>query len=484
VTLPGQTFTLPENGLGLSAAVVSKPLILGCSSSGTTNARTEVSQPQAVVDAFGEGPMPEAACRVLQIAGGPVDVIRANGSVAGVAGAVTKVAAGSSTGTITVAGAPYDAYQPMVIITGSGTLGAGTFIYSLDGQDASDVDAHNTWSETLTIPAGGTYAIPRTNLTLTFVPGAGPVFFELGDQHWFECTAPHYNSTDLAAAMTAVLASPGDFAWILFTGRDTSAANGATAFATIDTHLTALENQYRYVRGIMDSGDDTVANVQTAYAAVSDKRITVCYGLVDLPSAKPFAGWGVPGQLVTVALAQRVGLTLLSEDPGRFASGSITGAVNPSHDEFLTGGLDNHKITTVRTYVKAQGLYFTNGWLKSAAGSDYRYWQHGRVMDATCNEVYLQQLKMIAAEPRTNPDGTIFENDARSFEQMVTDGLTAILTAPRNRSGKRGHVSEFSYAIDRSIDLLTTQSIESNVAVRPLGYPKFINTTLGFAKEV
>lgn len=484
MTIPSQQFRFPENGLGLAPPIRNRPLILGVSSTGTAFQRTTVTQPSAVVDGFGEGPMPEAACRVLQIAGGPIDVIKSTSSVAGVMSAVTKAPVGSSTGTVTLAGAPYDAYNLIIEVLQSGTLGAGTFRYSLDGRGLAIAD-HKTWSEELTIPAGGAFAIPRTNVTATFVPGGGPVFFEDGDTHTALGTAPHYNLTDLANTMTAFAADPGEVTFIHFTGQDVSAAAAATAFAAIDSHLTALENQHTYVRGIMDAGADTAANVATAQAAVSDKRITVCYGLVELPSSKPFTGWAAPSQLLTVAFAQRAGKLLLSEDPGRTASGAIEGASNPSHNEFFEASLDSHKITTAMTYPKTAGLFFTNGWLKSQIGSDYRYWQHGRIMDAACDVVYQQQVLFIASEPRTNADGTIFENDARDWEQgQVTPALENVLTKPSNASGNQGHVSDFGYAINRNIDLLGTDTVESDLAVRPLGYPKTFITTVGYSRSV
>jgi hypothetical protein len=484
VTIPSQEFIFPENGLGLGPQVVNRALILGVSSDGTANVRTTLSQSTAIVNTFGEGPMPEAATRVRQIAGGPVDCIKTAATTAGVMSAVTKTAVSTSTGTVTLAGAPYDSYNLIIEILQSGTLGVGTFRYSLDGRGLA-IDDHKTWSEPLTIPAGGAFAIPRTNVTATFVPGAGPIFFEDGDTHTAIGTAPHYNLTDLAAAMTAIKADPGDIVWILFTGQDVSAAAAATAFAAIASHLTDLENQHTYVRGIMDAGADTAANIATAFAAVADKRVTVCSGLVELPSSKAFTGWGAPAQLVTVALGQRVGRTLLSEDPGRVASGAIVGAQNPSHNEFFERNLDSHKITTVMTYPKRAGLFFTNAWLKSQIGSDYRYWQHGRIMDAACDVVYFQQGLFIAAEPRTNADGTIFENDAKTWEEgQVTPALENVLTQPENRSGNAGQVSEFSYLIDRSIDLNATETVASDLAVRPRGYPKKIVTTVGYAKEV
>jgi hypothetical protein len=420
--------------------------------------------------------MPEAACRMLKTAGGPIDVIRTTGSVVGTTTAVTAVPIGTGTGTITLAGAPFDMYDAIVEITVTGTLGTGSFRFTLDGG--------NTYSQEYTIPTGATFIIPNTNITMTFVPGAGAVFFEDGDTHTFQSVAPQYAAADITSMFAALALDPGEFAFIIFTGWETSAANAATMFAAIATELTAFENAFRYVRAMMSAGNDTAANVATAFVGVTDNRMTAMHGTLDTISGKGFEGWTQPAMQTQVNAGARAAKAALSEDLGRVASGPLVGASNPSHDEFLTPTLDSHKIGTVRTYPKTSGIFITNAWLKSPTGSDYRYWQHGRVMDVACDEVYQQQQKFISAEPRTNPDGTIFENDARAWEEQVTNGLNNKLLRPKNASGTPGHVSELSYAIDRSIDLLTTQSIESNVAVRPLGYPKLINTTLGFSKTV
>jgi len=474
--IPGQTFTLPENGLGLSETAEARPLIAGCSSSGTVDTRTTVTQPQQVVDLFGQGPMPEAACRVLKTAGGPVDVIKLTAGVAGSNSAVVATLVGAATGTITLAGTPNDEYDAIVEITVTGTVGVGAFKFSLDGG--------TTYSSEYTIPSGGTFLIPNTGVTMTFVPGAGAVFFEDGDVHTFTCVAPHYNSTNVGTAVTALLADPGTFSFILWTGWETSGANAATLFAALDTHMTSFSNAFRYVRSIISSGNDTAANVVTAFAASTSNRISVMHGTCETVSGKPFEGWGEPALPTSVLLAARAAKAKLSEDPGRVASGALVGASNPSHDEFLTETLDQHKIGTVRTYIGQTGIFITNAWLKSQAGSDYRYWQHGRIMDVACAEVYAQQARFISAEPRTNSDGTIYELDARGFETDVDNGLNNKLRRPKNASGVAGHVSDLSYSIDRTIDLLSTQTIESNVAVRPLGYPKFIETTLGYSSEV
>jgi hypothetical protein len=62
--------------------------------------------------------------------------------------------------------------------------------------------------------------------------------------------------------------------------------------------------------------------------------------------------------------------------------------------------------------------------------------------------------------------------------------LAAQLTAPSNAEGTRGHVSDFNYQIDRTNNIQVSQTVNSDVAVRPLGYSKYITTQIGFSVTV
>ena len=105
-------------------------------------------------------------------------------------------------------------------------------------------------------------------------------------------------------------------------------------------------------------------------------------------------------------------------------------------------------------------------------------------MDVACSTVYLTQQDLISAAARTNADGTINELDAIRYETRGTADLRAQLTQPVNAEGFQGHVSELSYSIDRTNSLATTEEVRSEVSLRPLGYPKQITTTIGFALSV
>ncbi|MHA1572458.1 MAG: DUF2586 family protein [Alphaproteobacteria bacterium] len=476
MTIPGQTLTILDPGLGLVEPAVTTPLYLGASELGANNVLVSVSNKVDAVEAFGQGPLSEAICRCLDVAGGPVLGMRLNGSVASTIGAVTKTAVGTSTGTLAATGTALDAYEVLVEIVTTGDLGAGAFKYSLD-------DGY-TYSEGTVIPAGGTYAIPETGAVLTFTPMAGPIFFEDGDVFEFDCTAPYYGTGDVAAAVAALLADTTPWAFMVLTGTPASAADGATMFGALETHLASFENVFRYVRALMDAGDDTPANVATSFGAVADNRISVTYGSADTASSKAFPGWGTPKRSGVNLFGARAAKELISTDLARVASGPLAGVQAISHDEFLNEVLDVQRISTLRTWAGRAGFFITNCRLKSSAGSDFRYWQHGRVMDVACKTTYEAQQFFISQGVRTNDDGSINELDARRFETRGLSALQAQLTQPSNAEGTQGHVSELSYTIDRLNNVQTTETVLSEVAIRPLGYAKFITTTIGYTLSV
>lgn len=477
MAIPGQTLTIRDPGMGITEASATTPLVIGCASSGTVNTIYTIASKVDASTTFGQGPLPECLCRMLDEAGGPIHAIRATGGTAASCGAVTKHAVGASTGTVTVAGqVPYDAYEVQIEITATGALGVGRFKFSLD-------DGY-TWSVEYTIPGGATFAIPSTNITATFVPGAGPTTFEDGDWHEFDCVAPLYTTVNLGSAITAALAAPAStsYAFVVLTGQSASGADAATMFATVATSAASFAAAYRYARFLMDGGIDTYANVITAMSAVSDRRIAVCYGRTDTASAKPFEGYGTPRVPLVYNVAARAAASLISTDLARVMDGSLNGVVLVDHDDYVNAGVcDAAHLTAARTWPGRAGYYITNCWLKSPAGSDFRYWQHGRIMDVACARVIAEQQNMIGVGVRTQATtGYIDERDAVRWEAKIEEPLREDLTQPTNAEGTQGHVSDVSYKIGRTNNVNTTETIQSETSIRPLGYVKQITSYIGF----
>ena len=317
-------------------------------------------------------------------------------------------------------------------------------------------------------------------MILTFVPGGGAVFFQIGDVHWFDTVAPYYSTANIATAVTALLAATLDWSFMILVGTPANAAGGAAVFAVMETHMATFATNYHWTRCIMDGGTDTAGAVVLAMNAVDDQRVNVSFGTADTVSGKPFGGFGFPAQEICNNLGAFHAGNLISTDAARVRGGSVPGVLRISHDEYVTEVCDIGRLSTMRTWPGRTGFYFTNSRLKSAAGSDFRWFQHGLVMDQACRTTFATQQNFIAVGVRTNSDGTIDERDALRFETQVKKALRAVLTEPDNAEGTRGHVSAFSYVIDRTNNIATTEVLQSEVAIRPLSYPKTITTQIGF----
>lgn len=381
---------------------------------------------------------------------------------------------------------PYDDYEVLVEITKDGTVAVGEFKYSLDGG--------TTYSSELVIPSGGIYDIPNTGLTLTFTPGAGADYFDDGDVFAFDCIGPYFDAVSLAAAAAILVAASDEWDYIVFSGTAADAATAATLFAAIDTHMSTLETNFVFEGAIFDVGSaDTAANVKTSMAAQTSDRINAVYGKVPMTTAKPITGWSTPNRPGTAGLGAQAVKVGLSGDLKRVAAGPLDNIGTPAHDErTATTTLDDQRITTFRTWRGLNGTYVTQGRIKSSPISDYRLWPHRRVMDRACKVVYENQLSFIGANPRLNSDatiaagqpgapGTIYEIDAKGLENPVKRQLRVNLTQPQNADGQQGHVSDFSYIIDRTTDVGTSKAIDSELKMVPLGYIDDVNTVLSYS---
>lgn len=449
---------------------------MGTCSSGTIGTVYAFSNPSDVIDTLGQGPLAEDLCYSLAIAGGPVYGIRLTGVTAGAAGAVTKTALTTSTGTVTVAGAAYDAYDARIEIMVTGALGVAQFRYSLDGM--------STYSPSIIVPSGGTYVVPNTNLTLTFVAGAGPIIFEKGDFHVFVCTAPGYGATEVAAGITSLKASNISIAAIVLSGKFATGSAAATVFAAMVVHASSLFTLYRPIRFLMDAGADVAATTKTAFAAVAGERGAAAFDSEVCTSGKPITGWGAPKGPASRSMAGRLAASLISTDPAWVAAGALPGVTSITHDEFRTELMDQANFSTLRTHQGVSGFFVTNVRLMSAPGSDYQFWQHGRVMDVATVTTYQALLPFLSSSVRTIAGGKIDPRDAVVWESKVKDALRSVLLDPDNAQGTPGHVSALDCSVDKTTNVLVSGTVKVKIAIRPLGYAKTITTELSFSANV
>jgi hypothetical protein len=482
---PGNTVTVRDGGLGLSSTGDQPPLAIGVSSAGTANTLYRFTDPQVLKTTLGKGPVVETALAML-LQAGVVLVLKTAATTAGAAGAVTKTAVSTSTGTVTVAGAAYLPFLVKVLITKTGALGVSRFMYSLDNE--------YTYSPEILVPVGGTYAVPNTNLTLTFVPGAGPIIFEIGDYHTFTCQAPHYTTADLSTAIAALWGQLGtnDIRKVVFTGRNATGSAGATMMAALDTHMTAFETRRYFARGLFDAGDDTAANAITAYAAVSSNRLAKVFGKVEVALLDSFTGWGIGRLPLVHSAGERFVQCELSENMGRLLSGRLRGvkAIRGStwgYDERIDGSFaENDKFLTATTQSGRAGFWCTNSFLSSSLGSDFKYAEWGTVVDEACKtgDVALLNWLMRNLRALTDGSGYLDPRDAERIEQDALGQLKTALSDPTNIEGYLGHCSGVGFSVRRDTNFISTQRVAANINVVPLIPNQGVDISVGLARSL
>lgn len=479
---PGQTLTVRDGGLNLVSTQTSLPLIIGYTSLGVANTLYVSTDPQSQKDTLGHGAAVELGLPTINQAGGALILSTAT-TVAAINGTLTPARFGTSTGTLAGTGAAYRDYRITITITTTGTVAIGKFTYSLDGG--------YTTSPTITIPSGGTFSPPGSGVTWTFTPGAGAVFFQAGDVFTGTATAPFYNVTDLGAAYTAILAQIGSrkIDQVFFAGKPASATAGATLAAAVATFGTTLQSSHQFVRMVMDSsGTDTAANCLTNFSATfSDPRVCACFGEADVVSLDPVQGLGVPRISAAQVVAERAAGAEISENLGRALSGALRGVRAITKDEYLATafGADD-KMTTLRTDPDlGPGFYITSGYLKSASGSDFAYYDYGRTLDIGCKTIVPIQATWKNRKVRTLTDGTGAINplDAQPMADSVRSALRSALVTP-TKDGLPSQVSGQQYDINPTNNVQSTRTLQSTYAQVPNPPVETVATIVGFATKV
>lgn len=439
---------------------VSKTYLAG-GITGNINTVLSETNPQQAVSDLGYGPLTEAICHSLNVAGGQVLAIPLNPSTTGTNSAVSH--SGTGEGTVAVSGTPSDAYSMVIKVIADGVLGVGQFQFSQDGGQ--------TFSATFVIPSGGTFVVPNTGLTLTFANGGGD--FDSNDLYTFSSTASAYNVSDVQNAYAALLASGLPFGFVHLVGTATSVANSASMAAALETlNLSAASVNFVFTHADMECAQDTDANIESAFASTVCSRVMVCAGFETVQSSIP--GSGIITRNIGFSTAAREALVPVQNDLGRIADGPLPGVISILRNEALTPGLDALNFTTARTFQGLKGFYITTGHMLETAGSDFALSQNRRVMDLACTTTYPAVLAFLNDTLRVNATGgTIANSQAAIIENQVNGKLSAALVAPSAAVNS-------TVVVDRSNNVLATKTLNVNVRVTPNGYSKYIAVNIGF----
>ena len=492
MALPGTSLTILDGGLGVSSPATSVPHVVGPSESGTADTPTTISNQRQLKETFGtHGQGVDMAGYILDHAGGPIVFTKTQTSVAATYDGATTVAVTGPGGTddnidFTIAtSAPLNDFDVVITMASAGARGTATFTYSLDGG--------RTTSPALT--TGADVALGDSGVHAEFQAGSTNPYVA-GTTYTVAARAAMYNTTDLSAAHTAIRLSQLDWDFFAYAGQGSTAGAGATLVAAVQTEMAAYATSIdKYFRAVISGGEDSAADALTAYSAVTADRVSIAHGEFRTSPVFGVTGRGLPYLPLSYFVAMRAAGNLMSTDLAKTAGAPSVGAMpgvnaaDLTHNEFTqNAGLDNVKVSTSRTYSNLTGPFLTNAWLKSGVGSDFRYWQHGRMMDEACKVVSEQLSLMIASEFPVKADGTgqLRESSARDIEQRVQRALDNVIgsnirgVGPSSIGGTIGHVSDQAFVVDRTTNFLSTETIVGTLAIVPKGYAKTLQSTISY----
>ncbi len=134
---------------------------------------------------------------------------------------------------------------------------------------------------------------------------------------------------------------------------------------------------------------------------------------------------------------------------------------------------------TPRKYTGRSGYFFTDDRLACDETDDYAHLANRRVIDKAYRIVYDTLLDMMLDELEVNEDGTLQTGVVKSWQQTVEDKLNANMTAAGELSAGDDGEGAVCY-IDETQNVLATSKVEVTVKVRPFGYARYIDVSLGF----
>ena len=509
MTAQGVTLYVQDGGLGQSTPGLGNvEVVIGCYSAGGVDfAPIQTAKPSAITSDAGYGPGPEMACNIIAATGNPVLFIPIPAASVGSSTGVIPGTANTSSSVMTITGTPQDTYYGEVTVTTACTIGTSA------GQVTVSLDAGRTTFYTVNIPSGyvaGT-AIPvtsngvTTGLSIAFAAGA----LVLGDVFFWLSTEPLWSDAAVASAIAILQtwnqSNPED---VIVVGGSARRNGHGTAGCTnadvtaFDGYMTSLFNKARYNRLLCAAGDASWGGASTeseaqwmsslalAHASDSSGRVGVTAGHYNCVSAISQTQFRRP--LLWFAAA-RDSAVAIQVDLGRVKDGPLGNLVLPSkpdtgfanslkpfiyHDETANPGLDAARFMAAWTIARRPGVFVMNPNLMAPPGSDFNWLQHGHVIDAACLIVYdffVNELSdnMLVYPAENSNAGQLLQTVSGDLIGRCNSALYTGLVAP-------GAASDAQVTIPPNQNLLSTATLNVNVAITPPGYLKAIAITLQF----
>lgn len=471
----GRTGVVRPSAVGVLA-------IVAAAASGAMNSAVSHARQDLLAAEYGGGHLAEFGAYAMSEAGKPVVAVRGDASTAGDYSTPAKTGGGTSV--ITEGGSePFDDYDVLIEFIAAGTIGVAgiTYRYSLDGgQNKSKVLALGT-ANTITIPGTG----------VSVALGAGTVAADTKVS--FTTSAAKLTNADLPAALEALRVTSSPYDAVLI---DLDADDDTVGIC--DLWLKELAKKGKFKTVILTArpraADETETEYKDALAALfasaASTDVVVCADRADVVSQISGIVQPRPTGLFVAARGMRISR---GTDAAWVDLGPLGGNVritddrgNPKfHDESNFPGLDDIRLTTLRTLDGFEGTYITNARILAASGSDFVYWQHARTLNRGAEITYQTLTRQLSRGVRKNPkagpagERYIAEEDAQLLEGLANAAIGRELVAT-------GEVDDMRATLSRTDDIRSNEGAEITVQLEAvaLGYVKKFKVAAGFVTEI
>lgn len=204
-------------------------------------------------------------------------------------------------------------------------------------------------------------------------------------------------------------------------------------------------------------------------------RVGVLIGDTEAGSEGACVGT-LAGRLATLPVQRNAGRV---KDGALFPTEMYVGNVKVDEGGSVIAGLYDKGYITPRKYVGRSGYFFTDDRLACDETDDYAHLAHRRVIDKAYRIVYDTLLDMMLDELEVNEDGTLQAGIVKSWQQAVEDALNAGMTTSGELSAGDDGEGCVCY-IDQTQNVLATSKVAVTVKVRPFGYARYVDVSLGF----
>lgn len=421
---------------------------------------------------LGLSPLADATMDAVQYGASRIYCFPVKATTAGAIGEVKKEGSEGG-GALTVEGAPTNAFGVIVKITAQGGLNTAAFAVSIDGG--------YTYTDELTVPVSGTYALEGTGLTLKFAEAAAeeqkPSSFLVGDTFTFSTTAPTMTNGDVLAAVEKVKNFSEEFEFIHVVGE--SALPLWQALDEVQKELFAtyhkpafflFEATYPSVDGDLT---DWALQMEADRKKVKNYDIQVCAAwgrLVRLDGATQIVNLAglASGLYARAPVQESIGKTRTEAGYG-ISKARLLELLPAGYDSSIIEILDVAGYLTFREYDGLDDFFVYHTKMMSPDGSDFRYAEDVRVLNKIVRE--------------TRKEGLQLKNDDIDLEdiQGELEARAKFLFVPLQRMIDAQEISgaEITVPEGQTDTFLETETMKVKVRYLSRGYIREVDIDIG-----